>query len=196
MIAEAIADRVFAGDGLGKRVCRSVDRRMWQMRVAAYDGPRRGTGRDSVPKTEMEEPTLRALATERLAERGASPDTATDRRQLHKEFAKGELSSLIDPFRRCTTKAAPHRADTWRAEGSARRLSYDAIKFSCYQGCFPDLISTFAGSDGPKLSASNPRWPESNGLQTRYLRMIGDRGIPRSRHGWAQYEKATSVTTD
>ena len=42
----------------------------------------------------MEEPSLRALATERLAERGASPDAVTDRRQLREEIAKGELGPL------------------------------------------------------------------------------------------------------
>jgi hypothetical protein len=113
-------------------------------------GLRRGTGRDSVPKTEMEEPSWRTLATERLAERGASSDAATDRRQLRMEIAKGELSSLTDPFRRCVAAATPRRADAWRAAGSARRLSYDAIHFSCNQEYFPRLVSTFGGSDGPE----------------------------------------------
>ena len=74
--AEAMTERVFTGHGLGKRMSRAMDRRRWAdegRRVRC--GPRRGTSRDSIPKTEMEEPILRALATERLAEREARIET-------------------------------------------------------------------------------------------------------------------------
>ena len=112
---------------------------------------------DSGPKAEMEEPTLRALATERLAERGAriekqQPTADNSARRLQR--ANWAPSLILSAG--ATPRLAPSRADTWQDEGSAKRLSHDdAIDFSSDQGCFLILASTFGCSDDSELSASN-----------------------------------------
>ncbi len=129
-----------------------------------------------VPKAGMEEPRLRALATERLAERGAriekQPLTADNSaRSLRRAnwTPSPILSAGVPP------RLAPSRTDTWRAEGSARRLSHDAIDFSCDQGCFlilhPLSVAAMVRSCPHRIP---PRPGFADGLQTRCL--WNDRG--------------------
>ena len=59
----------------------------------------------------MEEPAVRALATERLTEREATIQTLSRPPDNSAKIAKDELSSLTDSFRGWTATADDSRAD-------------------------------------------------------------------------------------
>jgi hypothetical protein len=92
---------------------------------------------------------LRALATERLAERGARIETQQPTADNSAETAKGELGSLTDLLRRCTPRLSP-AARYLAGVGSARRLSQDAIDSPTIRGtsssCVHRSVAAVPGS--------------------------------------------------
>ena len=152
------------------------------------------------PRRRWKSPRLRALATERLAERGARIETQhpTADSSARTELAKGELGSPPILVHRCTAAADAERADTWRAERiSAKAESRYAIDFSCDQGCFLILHPSFGAAMALKLSASNSAvvsgrcsFMPSGSLLAE---VIGDSGTPRSSDGSAQHRERTRL---
>jgi hypothetical protein len=108
-----LRDGLLPGMGCSGAWCRTVDPRIkaGEGRRVRYALASAVLAATRVPKAEMEEPTFGALATERLAERGARIETHQPTADnFAKGIAKGELGSLTDPLRRCTT-AERRRAD-------------------------------------------------------------------------------------
>ena len=145
-----------------------------------------------VPKAEMEEPTFGALATERLAERGARIET---HQPTADNFAR-ELRRANWAPSPILSAGAPRRSDAEQIRYLAgRRISAKAEsrcdRFLLDQGCFLILRPPFGCSGGRKLSALNSAAVWRGVPRSRLVACGRDRGQgrTRSRGGSAQHKK-------